>query len=75
MERPYWKKDQLLEELRNVSVDDLLVHGVSLLQNSSVLCFAHGNLNQSMVTLMYMYTYVCMCMHFCQCVCVCAETT
>lgn len=51
MERPSWKNWQLLQILQDSSLtpDELYEHTVMLLNSSSLLCFVHGNINQSQV--------------------------
>lgn len=44
MERPRWENWQLLQEAQRTTLGDVLDHVVnSLLQNVSLLCFSHGN--------------------------------
>ena len=60
MERPHWDNWQLLEETRKATLNDVLDHMTnSLLQNVSLLCFAHGNVNrQQACAISFGYFYV-----------------
>ena len=51
MERPYWKNWQVLAELREITIEDVITHATTdLFSDATVLCFAHGNLNESQVS-------------------------
>ena len=51
MERPYWKLEEELAVVNNVTLtaDDVVQHAVKLFTNASLLCFAHGNIDQELV--------------------------
>ena len=50
MERPYWKNDQVFHHMENLTVDDIESFALSeLLDNLTLLCFAHGNVDEKSV--------------------------
>ena len=55
MERPYWKHEEQLAVVDDVTltVDDIIEHAKTLFTGASFLCFAHGNINETKV-----YTYI-----------------
>ena len=52
MERPYWKLEEELAVVNdvNITADDVIQHAVKLFTDASFLCFAHGNINQELVS-------------------------
>ena len=52
MERPYWKNDQVVHHMKNLTVSDIESFAITeLLDNLTLLCFAHGNIDKQNVSL------------------------
>jgi len=50
LEQPYWRHWELLSEVEGLDLDQLVHFADSLLSDITLLCFAHGNLDQSQVS-------------------------
>ena len=49
LERPFWRHWELLSEMESLELDQIAQFSDTLLSDITLLCFAHGNLNQSQV--------------------------
>ena len=51
MERPFWKLEEELAVVNDVTItaDDVIQHAENLFASASYLCFAHGDINEDMV--------------------------
>ena len=51
MERPYWTNEQLIAELEGLEHTDVVDFGLrQILNNATLMCFAHGNVDQQNVS-------------------------
>ena len=50
LERPYWRHWELLSEVKKLGLEEISSFANNLLSNINLLCFAHGNVNQSKVS-------------------------
>ena len=50
LERPYWRHWELLSEVKKLGLEEIEPFANNLLSNINLLCFAHGNVNQSKVS-------------------------
>ena len=50
LERPYWRHWELLSEVKKLGLEEIESFANNLLSNINLLCFAHGNVNQSKVS-------------------------
>ena len=50
LEQPYWRHWELLSEVKKLDFEEIVSFANNLLSNATMLCFAHGNVNQIMVS-------------------------
>lgn len=56
MNRPYWKHWQVLAHLTNLTQEDVQSFvNTKLLSNLTLLCLAHGNIDQKTVSICVLY--------------------
>lgn len=64
MERPYWRNEEVLAEIKGLNFTQVIDFGVDqLIQGSgtTLLCFTHGNVNETQVINMPMHVYNIVC--------------
>ena len=50
LKQPYWRHWELLSEVKKLDLEEIVSFANNLLSNVTFLCFAHGNVNQSKVS-------------------------
>ena len=63
MERPYWRNEDILAELKGLNISEVIEFGVGQLGavdpqsagGTTLLCFAHGNVDSSQVCPFFLF--------------------